>query len=72
MSNYDAWLEAPYQRMYAEGDAYADFCDEHDLEYGSDEAEAAWEDYREAMSEPDPDAAYDQWREDRDLDLDYD
>ena len=62
MSNYDAWLEAPYQQRYAEDDAYFDFCESRGLD-PEDDNEAAWEDYKEAMSEPDPDLAYDLWRE---------
>lgn len=51
-ANYDAWLEEPYQRAIAEGDAFVDWADEngYDLDDPED-AKAAEEDYSDYMAE---------------------
>lgn len=44
--NYDAWLEAPIQRAYAEGDAFVDWCEANDVDPDDDRAERL---YQEAI-----------------------
>jgi hypothetical protein len=44
--NYDAWLEAPIQRTYAEGDAFVDWCETNDVDLDDDRAERL---YQEAI-----------------------
>lgn len=53
--SYDAWLEAPYQRAHAEGDAFIDWCESRNIDYESDDAwnrfQADMDDAREAAAE---------------------
>jgi hypothetical protein len=53
--SYDSWLEAPYQRMYAEGDAFVFWCEQHDVDPDADDAWDRYEsdvaDAREAAAE---------------------
>lgn len=51
-ANYDAWLEKPYQDMYAAGDAYVDFCEREGLDPDTPEAQSAWAEYQDYMQEP--------------------
>lgn len=69
MTNYDSWLERSYQRRCAEDDAFMEFCDEYDIDPNDDDSLDQWEDYKEAMSEPDPDDLRDQML---DREWDYD
>lgn len=57
-ANYDAWLEEPYQRAIAEGDAFCDWAEEngYDLDDPSQVEEAEW-DYAVYMSEREDDSA---------------
>lgn len=32
MTNYDSWLERPYQQMYEETDRFTDWAEEHDYD----------------------------------------
>lgn len=43
-ANYDSWLEAPYQQMMAESDAYYDWCEANDLDPEAPESEQLYED----------------------------
>ena len=60
--SYDGWLEAPYQRMYAEGDAFVDWCERRDIDPESEDAydryQADLDDAREAAAEARAEALY--------------
>ena len=46
MSNYDSWLEAPYQRAYEEADRFADWAEEQGFDLADpDECRRAEEEY---------------------------
>ena len=47
MSNYDAWLEKPYQDRYAREDEYVRWCEENDL----DPADDLWDDFEEYLAD---------------------
>jgi hypothetical protein len=45
--SYDMWLQAPYQAAAEAADSFADFCDAHDLDPGTPQALAAYEQARD-------------------------
>jgi hypothetical protein len=53
--SYDSWLEEPYQRMYAEGDAFVEWCERRGIDPDADDAWDRYEsdlaDAREAAAE---------------------
>lgn len=50
-ANYDAWLEAPYQQMVAENDAFVDWAEENGYDLDDpDDAQRAEEDYDEYIA----------------------
>lgn len=51
LPDYDSWLEAPYQRAQAEGDAFNDFCEQFELDPSDPTAPAAFERYMEDWAE---------------------
>lgn len=51
MTNYDAWLEKPYQDFYAEADAYVEWCEENGLDPEDDHNE----DFKQAMADREDD-----------------
>lgn len=51
MNGYDAWLERPYQQMYAEEDAYNDFLDQCHMN-GVDAGPDDWQHYKETGEYP--------------------
>lgn len=57
-ANYDQWLEEPYQRAIAEGDAFVDWAETngYDLDDPSQVEEAEW-DYADYMSNCEADHA---------------
>lgn len=65
-ANYDSWLEAPFQRMCAEQDAYVDWCERNGYDPDDEQAEADYQEYCDAeaeeaaerMAEARADAAY--------------
>lgn len=57
MSNYDSWLEEPYQRHYAEADAYVGWCEENDLDPEDDNYDA----FQQAMEDTREDAEIAAW-----------
>jgi hypothetical protein len=50
--NYDNWLESVYQEMYEESDRYYDWCELHDADPDTPEAQAAYEDFIDSLFEP--------------------
>lgn len=63
-AGYDSWLEAPYQQMCAESDAFYDFCEANDIDPEKDGAEQAYQDWlSEQYEEPDFDDAYDDFED---------
>lgn len=53
MSNYDGWLEAPYQKHYADEAAYVDWCEDNDIDADDDN----WDAWQTAMENAADDAA---------------
>lgn len=52
MSNYDAWLEEPYQRHYAEADAFITWCEDNDRDPDED---GLWDEYQAYIEEAEAD-----------------
>lgn len=65
--NYDSWLEKPYADAAERSEEYERFCESYDLDPDEDN-EREFEDYLDAMNEPDPDDARDAWLDARDYD----
>ncbi len=42
MMDYDTWLEEPYQRVYAESDAFVEWCEANDRRPDDDGVWDAW------------------------------
>lgn len=65
--NYDAWLEEPYQRRAAEGEAFVVWCEANGYQPGDDEAAEAYERRNDSTDDdfdgPDPDLQRDIERE---------
>ena len=70
MSNYDAWLEKPYQDRYAREDAYVNWCEDNDLDPSDD----LWDEFEQEMLDRAEDAAIEaaeaarEWERERDYD----
>ena len=52
MSNYDAWLERPYQQAASEQEHYEQWCDDNELDPGEDH----WSDYEKWVEDAKADA----------------
>lgn len=67
MRNYDAWLEEPYQRMYAEGEAFArdweDFCEHNDYDPADDTHIPEFEEWMKDREADAKIAQYEDWLE---------
>lgn len=50
-ANYDAWLEAPYQQMMAEADAFYEWCEANDVDSENPEAEDLYMEWIESQYE---------------------
>lgn len=61
--SYDNWLEGPYQEAAAHDEAYQRFCESHNLDPESSEAEGQWDDYLTEEPDPDVDRDYDRFLE---------
>lgn len=51
MSNYDSYLEAPYQAMYEESDRFQDWCDENEVDPDSPDAESLHQEWIDEQAE---------------------
>jgi hypothetical protein len=50
-ANYDAWLEAPIQRMYADEDLFERFCEAEGFDVDDPDARAAFDEQGESDAE---------------------
>lgn len=46
---YDSWLEAPYQEMCREADAFCDWCDENNLDPDHEQSEIEYSEYLDSL-----------------------
>lgn len=81
LPGYDAWLSRPFEIAEQEAENYIKFCEENDIDPDSEDSEALYADYLEALwEEPEYDAdeeadyedgAYEPWDDDMNGEHEY-